>query len=552
MIRWVLVGVIVAPFSFILFWLVPKKILGFPLIPEWMMLLLTTLAPISFYISIFKYRFFKIDVILSRSTVYSAVVVVVISIYIILQKLIEYFILLSKDLDMLMPVSLSSIIHSPNLPVLISFVIIFLFYGTLKQKFQNFVDRRLFSETFKRKEANEIFSEKLKTFVTTEGIGNLTFTSLYDTLLADKLGVVIYDLDNNEVIFSRFSAHLSVPLEFNEIIIKEMRTKPLRVSAIDGAIEDGYTITSADESIAIITGINVFLFSYSNDRSKVLLVVFGENRRRFKYSHEEIEAALYKTDHAISNINRLFIMSHLNLKEKENRRLEELNEMKSFFISSVTHELKTPLTSIKIFAELMQGTQDIPNEMKNKYLEIIQNECSRLNNLINNVLDFSKIERGVKEYNFSNVDFVTIIDLVMVMMQFQFEKNGFKVEREIGTKTAIIKADKDALTEVIINLLSNSMKYSENEKHITVKLQDGDGHYVFSVEDRGNGISEHDLDHIFDAFYRAESVKRGPSGGTGIGLSLVKNIIDAHKGEIEVESELGKGTIVKIYIPKGN
>jgi len=435
--------------------------------------------------------------------------------------------------------------------VFISFFLIILFYGTLKQKFQNFVDRRLFSETFRQKQANDEFSDELSKAITANEIGNLSFSYLVETLKTEKLGIIIFDLDTNNVIFSRFSTMIDIPKGFHRSMSKFLKDCSIRVAAKENTIEKGYKLSTTDELLVTIEDMNVYLFSFSNDRSKVALTMFGDNSKHFRYSHEEIDAALFKTDRAISNISRLFIMSHLTMKEEQNKQLEELSDMKSYFISSVTHELKTPLTSIKIFAELMQNSEDISNTDKNKYLEIIQYECSRLNNLINNVLDFSKIERGVKEYNFANIDLVHVIGLVMTMMQFQFERAGFKVEKDITVSNAAVNADKDAVSEVIINLLSNSMKYSDDEKYIKVSLSAQNGNFVLSVEDKGNGIPLEDQKHIFDAFYRAESAKKGPTGGAGIGLSLVKSIIDAHNGDIKLNSIPGEGTKIDIYIPKG-
>lgn len=246
-------------------------------------------------------------------------------------------------------------------------------------------------------------------------------------------------------------------------------------------------------------------------------------------------------------MKQLKLQQEIHFRKEEAKRLQELNEMKSFFVSSVSHELKTPLTSIKMFAEILETQPNIISDQR-EYLQIIYHEAERLTRLINNVLDLTKIEYKVKEYNFSIVDVHDVIKTVLQLMQYQFKMNECIVETSFSREDFIIHADQDAVIQAIINLLANAMKYSSDEKRILIRTFTKDSFVCIRVEDRGIGISEEDVHKIFDPFYRA-SLKQHSAGGAGIGLTLVQHIMNAHNGKIDVGSKLGEGSAFTLSFP---
>ena len=318
------------------------------------------------------------------------------------------------------------------------------------------------------------------------------------------------------------------------------------------AIEEGYTSFLLTDKIFDKAGIHVIIQSLSDNRQMMGLLLVGLHNKRIKFSHEDIEAMRYKLDRTTSSIQRITLTREITLREEENEKLAELNKMKSFFVSSVSHELKTPLTSIRLFAELLQINRNLEIAKKDEYLEIIQSECDRLNRLINNILDYSKIERGVKQYYFDDVNLTDLISTVMSVMGNQIQKNNFDVILDIKPKYSFIKADKDSIIEVLINLISNSLKYSDSNREITISLDQNESDFVLIVADKGVGMAEDDLQHIFEAFYRAKTTSTAHAGGAGIGLSLVKSIVTAHSGTIKAESQIGKGSRFILTFPIGD
>ncbi len=248
-------------------------------------------------------------------------------------------------------------------------------------------------------------------------------------------------------------------------------------------------------------------------------------------------------------MERIYLQQDLLIQYAETQRLEELNKLKSYFVSSVSHDLQTPLTSIKMFAELLQTKTDISKNDKQEYLDIIQGESDRLSRLINNVLSFSRIERGAKEYHFSPVSLNSIVDNVLRTMQYQIEQNGFELEVQLPENEIIINIDADSIAEALTNLLDNAIKYSLGKKNITLTMFQEQDCVVIQVKDNGIGISEKDQKKIYSAFFRSGDKKIQTLGGAGLGLTQVQHIAEAHNGRVTVKSKPGSGSTFSLFLP---
>jgi signal transduction histidine kinase len=229
-------------------------------------------------------------------------------------------------------------------------------------------------------------------------------------------------------------------------------------------------------------------------------------------------------------------------------REKHLARLRSDFISNVTHELKTPLTSIRMYAESLMMGRVKSDSVQKEYLSIVVTETDRLKRMINNILEFSKMEKGKPEYHFVNSNLASILNASIHEMNYWFEKEHFEVVTELD-ETIYAEVDPEKMKQAIGNLLSNAVKYSTDTKKIFVRLFKKSEHVCIEVEDQGMGIPEDKLSRIFEQFYRIEQ-KEGTSG-TGLGLTVVKEIIEAHHGTISVTSEIGKGSRFVVTIPLG-
>ena len=231
-------------------------------------------------------------------------------------------------------------------------------------------------------------------------------------------------------------------------------------------------------------------------------------------------------------------------------REAETNRLKTEFVNNISHELKTPLTLIRLYGETLQRKENLTVKEKKDCYEIITKESERLSHLINNVLDFSRIEMGRKEFDLRKGYYrMSSLD-TLESYRYHLEKKGFIIYLAILPPILPeMNFDGEAIASVLINLLSNAMKFSPKEKEVTVKLFRDNGNSVLQVSDKGIGISQKEIPKIFERFYQSENKLAPEARGSGLGLTLVKHIIEAHGGTIEVESEIGKGSMFTVSIP---
>jgi signal transduction histidine kinase len=230
-------------------------------------------------------------------------------------------------------------------------------------------------------------------------------------------------------------------------------------------------------------------------------------------------------------------------------RESEVSNLKTEFVRNISHELRTPLTLIRLYGETLQRKSDLSNEDKLEAYEIITKESERLSHLINNVLDFSRIETGRKEFDFKEGNMSQVIQKTIDSYRYHLEKNGFSIKEDIADDLPQMTFDREAISSVLINLLSNAIKFSKENKVVSIKFYQDGSNAVLQVQDKGIGIPVQDVPKIFDRFYRVKDSFVSETKGSGLGLPLVKHIIEAHKGSIRVESDLGKGSLFTIVLP---
>jgi signal transduction histidine kinase len=230
------------------------------------------------------------------------------------------------------------------------------------------------------------------------------------------------------------------------------------------------------------------------------------------------------------------------------RRDIRLAELRSQFVSSVSHELKTPLTAIRMFAETLLMDR-APTNVRHEYLETIVNESERLTRLLNNVLDFSSIESGRKTYRLEPQSLAEVVRAAAKAMYYPFSQQGFELRLAIDDSVPAVAADADAIQQAILNLLSNAVKYSGDGRAVDLTLTRDATDALIAVTDRGVGIAPAEQSRIFEKYYRIRDRATERVPGTGLGLALVEHVARGHGGRITVTSTPGHGSTFELAIP---
>ena len=227
------------------------------------------------------------------------------------------------------------------------------------------------------------------------------------------------------------------------------------------------------------------------------------------------------------------------------KRLEESFLKQSQFLSDASHDLKTPTSVIKSYCDVTLSRERTPLEYR-EAMENISEMANRISIIINRILEISRLESKTFSLNIMDVDLKDLIGNVLKLLEPSALLKGVKIS--LSGEDIKVRGDRERLTEAFINIIDNAIKYNRNRGSVVIKTGSKEGRAIISVEDTGIGIPESEKERIFDRFFRVDT-SRSVVAGSGLGLSIVKAIINAHSGSIEVESEVGKGSIFKIFLP---
>jgi PAS domain S-box-containing protein len=250
-------------------------------------------------------------------------------------------------------------------------------------------------------------------------------------------------------------------------------------------------------------------------------------------------SGMYKADGGLMGVVMVF---------RDISKEQELEKMKADFISTVSHELKTPVTSIKAYADIMLSESDLSGQSARKFLSIIVEQSNRLAQLIDRILEISKI--STLDFNISTepVNMCSLIEHISAELQVIAHEKGVEFETEIDRNVPVIKSDESRLHSVVTNLVNNAVKFTNPKGKVKLSLTKSEDNSVIEVSDTGIGIPKEDLIKIFDRFYRSRNSKNFTQG-SGLGLAIVKETVDLLGGRIAVKSTPGLGTTFKIYMP---
>lgn len=334
-----------------------------------------------------------------------------------------------------------------------------------------------------------------------------------------------------------------------------------RMEAILRGMSDGVLITDVRGMVILANQAFRSLISVNNDiegkqimevlRNARLIDIFRNALESERIISEEISISRpHKDMHLIATAIPVYSKDSVTgtvLTLHDITRLKQLEEMRKDFVANVSHEIKTPITAIKGFAEtLLDGAMD-DRENAVRFLGMIKSHSERLNNLVDDLLTLSRIELGDIPMKKTALNLEQIVDMVFITLKEKADRKGLYLKKAISDGTQTIYADKDKLIQVILNLVDNGIKFTE-KGGVTVGLDETGGRITLYVQDTGIGVSSNHLHRLGERFYRVDRARSRELGGTGLGLAIVKHLVSAHGWNMRIESEPGRGTKVNIVI----
>ena len=346
----------------------------------------------------------------------------------------------------------------------------------------------------------------------------------------DGMGVAIYRTDSSEMVMA---VCCLVPYAAEDVAAMRLVTS---LTLVQNQLKNVFLV-----SIVVVITILGFTVASGLYFVRSIVVPLGQvERTAASIARGELDVRLPVTGDARDEVDRL--RGTIN---RMAEGLEETEKMKNEFISSVSHELRTPLTSIRGWVETLRTLDDPEDENYRKGLEIINNETARLYNMVEELLDFSRLQNGRLKMSCHPLDLVAELTDAVLFCEARIQREGLLLSYSEPEEMIPVYADPDRLRQVFINILDNAIKYSAPGGRITVKIWQGEYKAFIEIIDQGRGIPPEDLENVKTKFYKGSNSVRG----SGIGLALVDSIMTALDGTLDLKSTLGRGTVVTLGLP---
>ncbi|MCS6989796.1 MAG: ATP-binding protein [Chloroherpetonaceae bacterium] len=534
--RWVIVGATLSALPFIFFSLLPNALIDRAFLPDAVAVALAILAASMMTVAATRYRLLAVEALFNRSFVFFGALLLLSLLY-------------GATLFLLSQIFSSSESFSPYIAAGLATLITLILFEPTTTLVKRFAESRVFKAEFSAQEAERILSAEIQGAKSEKDLVTKVAKKLRECLPVTSVAVALRSDDKK--------LKLAAGVNFNDGGQSSISPPPLlsdsRLIAHSEQIEDGVEHQPLDEAEfrpwnpALVVPIT----SEPRGKTSVLgCLLLGEKTSRLAFSAEEARWLQSIAGQTALMLLRLREQRKLVLKDEENKRLRELAEIRFRFVNAVSHDLRTPLASIKSLADLL--SKNIGDETAKQHTERIARASNRLSKMVENILNYAKLEKGEISYRFEPLNLSDLAQEVVKSMDCQLELGGFEVKQSFAEEPLPIQADKNLLPQAMWNLVSNALKYSGESKTIEVSTRKDGDCAVFSVKDYGIGISSEDIDKIFKPFFRSSNAEAQVPSGFGLGLWIVKQVVEIHEGEVRVRSELGKGSEFELRLPLMN
>jgi len=531
-IKWIFYGLFIGLVPFILLYQLPLSIGINPLLSEELSNVFFIFIPLAFAFSIVRFRLMNIELVINRSIVYSLLTVFTVSMYLfsvyLLGNLFSEFFSAHETTVSLIGAIAAAVAFNPA-----------------RKKIQAFVDKTFFRLSYDYRKSILSFNERAHKMASSDHLINFFLLKIKNTLPLEHIGVCIYLLVSGKqelLIAKNAKEHLasltSLSLDSEKILAKKRAVRT----------EEDMDFSKEHLLEEINLELIIPLFFRTADLAGYLSL--GKKKSGERFTRDDLELLLTMARALALNLERIRLQEEVIEERAEREKLDELNRLKTEFVSSVSHELRTPMSSIRGLAEVLQAGKIKDKAKQDELISLVAEESSRLSRFLHNILDFGKIEQQTKAYNFQKAEIQSVIQETVKLFLYRSESDEFAFKTDLPENPLFLEIDRDAVKQALTNLIDNAIKYSSDKKDIVIQVLEKEKHAEIQVKDQGLGIPPEEKEKIFEGFYRHAEASQHDPKGVGLGLKIVKHIMEAHKGEIKVESQLNKGSTFSLIFPK--
>jgi len=531
-IKWIFYGIFVGLVPFILLYQLPLAIGINPLLSEELSNSFFIFIPIAFAFSIVKFKLMNIELVINRSIVYSMLTVFSVSIYLfsvhLLGNIFSKFFSARETTVSLIGALVAAVAFNPA-----------------RKKIQAIVDKAFFRTSYDYRKSILGFNERAHKMASSDHLTDFFLLKIKKTLPLEHIGVFIYLLASGKqkLLIAKNGKENLASLTYLSLDSEKILAKKKAVRT-EESLDFSKEPLLEEKNLELIIPLSFRTADLAGYLS------LGKKKSGERYTRDDLELLLTMARELALNLERIRLQEEVFEERAEREKLDELNRLKTEFISTVSHELRTPMSSIRGLAEVLQAGKIKDKAKQDELISLVVDESGRLSRFLHNILDFGKIERQAKTYNFQNAEIQSIVRETVKLFLYKLESDGFVLQTNLPENPLLLEIDKDAVKQALTNLIDNAIKYSSDEKDIVIQVLEKEKQVEIQVKDKGLGIPSKEREKIFEGFYRHAEASRHNPKGTGLGLKIVKHIMEAHKGEVKVVSQPSKGSTFSLIFPK--
>jgi signal transduction histidine kinase len=530
-IKWILYGLFFGLGPFIFLYQLPQVLRARPFISEDFSIVFFIFIPIALAFSIVKYKLMNIELIINRSLVYGSLTIFTVSLYI-------FSVYIFQNIFQI-------IFHIKNIAVFaLAALAAAAAFHPARKKIQEFVDKSFYRLSYDYRKTILSFNEKAQKMISQEHLINFFLVKIQNVLPLEHIGIYLLSETENHPVFITRGQEKDINniapffLKSNQVLSRKDALKT------EAHIDIGRDELLKEKGLELVFPLTFRYGALSG------CLTLGKKMSGDRFSHDDLDLLQSMTGELILNLERIRLQEEVIYERTEIEKLDELNRLKTEFIATVSHELRTPMSSIRGMSEVLQEGRLKDDAKRDELIKLMASESGRLSRLLHNILDFGKIEQQAKAYNFQKTEICSMVKETVDLFQHHLQKEGFMMRMFLPPNPVYLTVDQDAIKEALTNLIDNAIKYSAEKREIDIEIIEMESQVEIQVRDKGIGIALEEQEKIFDKFYRVPEAVRIIPKGVGLGLKIVKHIMEAHKGEIRVESQPHKGSIFCLVFPK--